>query len=1732
MTLCGLAGLLAGHGVLVADFTMLPYYLDSMTALSAADASQHPGMRTMAPDHSLPKVRDPLNMAQTPLVKSGAKAATVGRPQGPSTLPSPPHRPNEERTPIVLNGAASSAGFTPDHTICFPTPDSHQTQRDDGLQSQTNQATATLMDLAKNISCGEERALEGRPIQAMADSLAYLYETFTRITQEVVRLGPQNRWAIEFHVEPSTDAATAEPADRVSRAFTCDDVPPSRISEMSEDELRQRLTEATAQLSFMRLRGASPVHSTDADPQRFDRQSHYQLLQCVNQLQAENQALRHRVNQLAHPCSTRSRSPAPLAVSAAGTSPPWGVFSPLHMDDLSNRARASDHGASETPVNGLALLADQVVAHCQPSSAKDSAQAPAHAKESRIGGTHPMSRVGRKQSSPRPQMSPKKSSQSLTHLFARCRGQSPTAQPLATQDSRRSSVDHAPEQGLVRSKTHSGSMLARLAGSAPGVWSEHQQLSPPLVPADNDSDTYGLVLKPMDTAEDRWSDTDTTSEMAGSPRDGVSDMDADQAPGHGMDRGTAATHPSMLRPPGRRGHASRTLRLAETWSDPNITQSATTAALTLRDGDKPKGHRPLSFSRHKRRSVVVLPHGTTAAKPRVSSNASNRALGVAPKRKHSTPKRPVKRGRLHSKPRHSASLTVRIPSVPKSYAPHNEAYQQSSDTSNPTPTAPAEALSELPPIAGDPTCPPIRTYTVESLLNASDCNASPELTHRRYPSVGATLEAPMQRLELDHPTPGDGSMVAPPLDTGEAHAYNPSSVIPPNSPSSRENRWRELVGRVTRKASEGRSATRSFEERLKSPIKRLTSGRTLAAGATADGEGDPATANGGTSLLSLLGLKKRSSLRSPSASKLVDSPTLPPPLPPPPPQHMPHQNHENATRTFGNAPTALASPLATGLYLSPSTVTSPTIVSPLSPISPYGGPIAVPSSMGYNALSATVNHPLNCAMTAGPASNATPGGGAVRPIPSDPNSRYYRQATASRMAPFISTSRFGIPYRPVKRRRAVYSKWTAAEDVLLRVAVCKYREKNWDSIAKEVPGRNYHQCRQRWNKSLSLKHKLTETELKTGELDEKLDVESALAEVQTMRRKAEAEGPGSDGEDALDPNALYAASFKGPIPVGYHPGGPGGPMFSHAATGTIPPGRTMALNAAGYPLPSHLPHDGYGIPHYGGSRRLSLSNHPTTTIAAVPLGRLPQYGPLHAMATASTPNVLHYPSPNHVSASSSTSSLLSTTQPSPETPYAPYSPFVRPVDDGTMRGVGIGESMTKSTIYPGTSSAGPLPYLDDPQRLPFANPPATWATQSATCLPSVHATVRGASFSEAPNHDERMTVGAVPSSAHHTEERPSSGYRRHLQRVTDRIGRIVHGNAISDFATTGKPLRTSQSLIVYELYLEDPLVADEAKQEFCHLLQTNPSKATAVIQPYVAKQQAFRRAHSLPKAMTQGVPALVTVKQARALLKLLSTDMNVFVLNFINDPSYFVVLHNTPWYQNFARAVANGLAGRIQNLEIEPAAVHFGFGGLINQNHAMHLPELVGQWLAIIFTLDMAKVMRQDRHNPSFNFWTQGIGKIDQHLISAYLEEVMALHTIPTAIAMYVWYGNLVEVERFIDRLLENHTLVNFLRDNGYTGFYYEFAAFTALFLGLPRASDFVAQLLTKPGFRADRIYECNVASWDQRPIQNAIINALGRAPAITVTDRECTVFRNAAKRSVIFGMHNSLCIKSWVVTD
>ncbi|CAH0490498.1 unnamed protein product [Peronospora farinosa] len=51
--------------------------------------------------------------------------------------------------------------------------------------------------------------------------------------------------------------------------------------------------------------------------------------------------------------------------------------------------------------------------------------------------------------------------------------------------------------------------------------------------------------------------------------------------------------------------------------------------------------------------------------------------------------------------------------------------------------------------------------------------------------------------------------------------------------------------------------------------------------------------------------------------------------------------------------------------------------------------------------------------------------------------------------------------------KAVPKRWTPTEDEKLRDAVGRHGERNWKSIAEEVPGRNHTQCLQRWTKVLA-----------------------------------------------------------------------------------------------------------------------------------------------------------------------------------------------------------------------------------------------------------------------------------------------------------------------------------------------------------------------------------------------------------------------------------------------------------------------------------------------------------------------------------------------------------------------------------------------------------------------------------------------------------------------------------------
>ncbi|GAA5804229.1 hypothetical protein HPULCUR_009716 [Helicostylum pulchrum] len=53
-----------------------------------------------------------------------------------------------------------------------------------------------------------------------------------------------------------------------------------------------------------------------------------------------------------------------------------------------------------------------------------------------------------------------------------------------------------------------------------------------------------------------------------------------------------------------------------------------------------------------------------------------------------------------------------------------------------------------------------------------------------------------------------------------------------------------------------------------------------------------------------------------------------------------------------------------------------------------------------------------------------------------------------------------------KKPRSTYTRWTEAEDALLRKAVKKYGHSNWEACSKDVQGRSNIQCRNRWIRHL------------------------------------------------------------------------------------------------------------------------------------------------------------------------------------------------------------------------------------------------------------------------------------------------------------------------------------------------------------------------------------------------------------------------------------------------------------------------------------------------------------------------------------------------------------------------------------------------------------------------------------------------------------------------------------------
>lgn len=51
-----------------------------------------------------------------------------------------------------------------------------------------------------------------------------------------------------------------------------------------------------------------------------------------------------------------------------------------------------------------------------------------------------------------------------------------------------------------------------------------------------------------------------------------------------------------------------------------------------------------------------------------------------------------------------------------------------------------------------------------------------------------------------------------------------------------------------------------------------------------------------------------------------------------------------------------------------------------------------------------------------------------------------------------------------RRSQSIYTKWTPEEDDMLKASVDRHGPGAWEAIAKDLPGRNYQQCRQRWHR--------------------------------------------------------------------------------------------------------------------------------------------------------------------------------------------------------------------------------------------------------------------------------------------------------------------------------------------------------------------------------------------------------------------------------------------------------------------------------------------------------------------------------------------------------------------------------------------------------------------------------------------------------------------------------------------
>ncbi|KAJ1660212.1 hypothetical protein IWQ61_000828 [Dispira simplex] len=1254
--------------------------------------------------------------------------------------------------------------------------------------SSLTRASPPSNPVAGRMQCSQNGSVHSPSPQTHADSLRHLKHIFGVIRRHVIEWGPHVRWQVTIDRLPSRrEVGTFRPESKIH------DI--GAITSHEEDSTNTISPKVTVE----QLLSLDPADIVTLSPTalRTYLDGAVHLLRDI--LSADESSLPRRY---------RFHSDSQVA-----SSPQWGLFSPAVYQSESDTPIANvycDSGIEHArkSSSGLSLLADQALVITQKQgkgmkSVTQSSSVPLKKKTIACLGSIPRSpmedrapviskglhrdshpstlvfstddiRQRSHSGSPAHQsLASCKSSQSLLDLFERCRRESlKTSSPPLSDDTPSKPFP------LVRSKTYSGHLPTMSKDYSPEVSSGLS--SPPDEPVRQDAlgrhrDSFHLASSLRDVTTRTRITTDTGSDMDLAVTTSEGEQGRSYFPlFHHDDQGTTAE-----------GHR----KSDEGDDDSNVnsdsrafldSHTAHSNGLPTSQG-KNRAHRPISFSKFKRKPLSNSGNvGYT--KPR-----SSKGNGLMNKRKHSVPKQQVKRGRIHSKPRSSAKLTIRIPSLPRGHNPEDDRGPRV------TRAYPEQSIYGK---NNSVTYPPRPPYLVEDILNsASEVNVSPLMTPMCGSGSRTALEAPMERLDINTQATAqssNGSSSQPDTDSDIPHTGLLPPLVPvrprtrptPGSPSTKEGGWRELMGRISRRGQESGGDSpvrRRLEEKLYSPIKRLTASRhatdtTGETGSVEAGGEEEGSQGTGSSFRSLFGLRKRptslhlTGYQAPTSASggQKDVSTLDTAQG----DHVAQPSLSGAKATDTQVEEG---PIRDQRHQLPSVHPSDVVTkvaqgsrttSAFFPSTQYKESIPVTScattsvSIGESAVVSRGSQLGATPLTTAPDSSST-----LQTELSHTSSRYYRQVTASRMAPYITTSRFGIPYHPTKRRRSVYAKWSSAEDILLRVATCKYREKNWDSIAREVPGRTYHQCRQRWNKTLKFLNPLTPEELKTGKLAVLVDVEGARATVLAALENAKANAalqdmtPSEASGDFSNQQHHHPHHHSSPYVVMppvegmvspyLHPGSPTMVVDPHYTAHAPPP----SMQGGAPPSSRHT-----GLHPRSVHRRLSL--------ATIPTGGPPVYHGFHQSSVDSR-------SPGPIPPPSATLPSFSSSFPKPGTgvTYLSGSSSTSSLVSGTPNG------------YPSvahTSAGDPHVYVvsTDPvlprgsENLPrFPPPPSAWGSYPAS--PIAHKAFASEPHLSNPVHNG-LRLNSTP-----VEERPQ-GYRRHLQKVSSKIGRIMHGNSVSD----------------------------------------------------------------------------------------------------------------------------------------------------------------------------------------------------------------------------------------------------------------------------------------------------------------------------------------------------------------